>query len=181
MSEETFFGYQDIGEKGFIKWSLDYSLDRMIDCFLSIPEPQIYVRLFDELNAPCWILGHVALNEEGLIKGFAQGIRERICPYPTRLFDGWAVPTEAEFHEAHVSPQGLADYWRAVRTETIRYLEDLSEDGLKRPPVRSILRDDEDNRHNPIRAFFIMAIQHQNVHWGQLQMIAKLSQKGVDQ
>jgi hypothetical protein len=176
MSQETFFGYQDIGEKGFIKWCLSYTMDWVIDCFLSIPEPRIYTRLFGELNAPCWIFGHIALNEEGLIKGFAQGIREHACPYPTRLFAGWKVPTEVDFYEAHVRSEVLVDYWRAVRVDTLAYLDALPAGDLAKVPVQSILPDDDGNRHNPIREFFIMAIQHQNYHWGQLQTIAKLLQ-----
>ena len=174
MSLETFFGYQDIGERGFIKWCLDYTMDRVIDCFVSIPEPQIYVRLFGELNAPCWIFVHIARNEEGLVKGFAQGIHDHICPYPTRLFDGWVTPTEAELREADVRPQVLVDYWRTVRADTLHYLDTLSDADLAKVATRSTLPDDDGNRHNPIREFFIMAIQHQNYHWGQLQTIAKL-------
>ena len=33
------------------------------------------------------------------------------------------------------------------------------------------------NRHNPIREFFIMVIQHQNYHWGQLRTVARLYSK----
>jgi uncharacterized damage-inducible protein DinB len=179
MPQETFFGYQDIGEKGFIKWCLNYTMDAVIDCFLSIPASHSFTRLFGELNAPAWIFGHIALNEEGLIRGFAQGIRERMCPYPARLFDGWAVPTEEEFHEAEVRPEALAEYWRAVRAETLDYVDALSEADLAKEPVRSILPHDDANRHNPIREFFVMAIQHQNYHWGQLQTIAKLIETGV--
>jgi len=38
MTEDTFFGYRDIGEKGFIRWSLDYTMEPIIECFLAIPE-----------------------------------------------------------------------------------------------------------------------------------------------
>ena len=71
MGEETFFGYQDIGEKGFIEWSLGYTMDPIIECFLGIPEERRYERVLDKLNAPCCILGHIALNEEDLLKGLA--------------------------------------------------------------------------------------------------------------
>jgi hypothetical protein len=180
MTQETFFGYQDIGERGFIKWCLDYTMDRVIECFMSIPESQIYTRPFGEVNAPCWIFGHIALNEEGLIKGCAQGIRERICPYPSRLFDGWKVPSETDFYAADVRSQRLVDYWRAVRADTFAYLDMLTDGDLAKIPVQTTIPDGSANRNNPIREFFIMAIQHQNYHWGQLQTIAKLIHSDID-
>ena len=57
MGEETFFGYQDIGEKGFIEWSLGYTMDPIIECFLGIPEDRRYERVLEKLNAPCCFFG----------------------------------------------------------------------------------------------------------------------------
>ena len=78
MTEETFFGYRDIGEKGFIKWSLDYTMEPIIECLMAIPEDRRYRTVADKLPAPCRIFGHIALNEESLIGGLAQGIRQQV-------------------------------------------------------------------------------------------------------
>jgi hypothetical protein len=45
---------------------------------------------------------------------------------------------------------------------------------LRQRPEKSTLRDGDGNRDNPIREFFIMAIQHQNCHWGELRAICKI-------
>ena len=174
MTEETFFGYEDIGEKGFIKWSLDYTIDPIIECLLAIPEDQRYRTVVDKLPAPCRILGHIALNEESLIGGFARGIRERRCPFPERLFDVFQSPTEEELREGIPDSEQLVAYWRDVREDTLRYLDSLSTDDLRRRPANSILPEQDGNRNNPVREFFIMAIQHQNCHWGELRAICKI-------
>ena len=59
----------------------------------------------------------------------------------------------------------------------IRFLDALSSGDLAKGPAQSTLRDDDGNRHNPIREFFIMAIHHQNYRRGQLRMVAKLNQR----
>ena len=174
MAEETFFGYKDISEKGFIEWSLGYTMDPIIECFLAIPGEQRYKRVLDKLSAPCRILGHIALNEETLLKGFARGIRKLRCPFPARLFDIWQAPTDDELRKAIPDSEKLVTYWRDVRTDTHEYLEALTADDLRRRPEKSVLPESDGNRNNPIREFFIMAIQHQNCHWGELRAICKI-------
>ncbi len=174
MSEETFFGYQDIGEKGFIEWSLNYVMDPIIECFTAIPEARRYERILDKLSAPCCIFGHIALNEEMLLMGFAQGIGQRRCPFPQGLFNVLRPPTEEQLKEGIPDSSRLVEYWRAVRTETIAYLRKLTPDQLRSRPARSVLREGDPNRDNPIREFFIMAIGHQNSHWGERRAICKI-------
>ena len=174
MTEDTFFGYQDIGEKGFIKWSLDYTMPPIIECLLAIPEDQQYRTVLDKLPAPCRILGHIALNEEALIRGFAQGIRERRCPFPPQFFDVFQSPSEEELRDGIPDSEQLVAYWRDVRKDTHRYLDGLAPEALRGRPEKSILPDDDGNRDNPVREFFIMAIQHQNCHWGELRAICKI-------
>ncbi len=174
MAEETFFGYQDIGEKGFIDWSLGYTMDPIIECFEAIPEKQRYERALGKLNAPCCILGHIALNEEKLLKGFARGISEYACPFPPALFDVFRPPGEAQLTDAIPDSSKLVDYWRAVREDTVTYLRGLTPEALRSRPAASTLPDNDGNRDNPVREFFIMAIQHQNCHWGELRAVCKI-------
>ena len=174
MTESTVFGYRDIGEKGFIRWSLDYTMDPIIECFLAIPEDRRYGTVLDKLPAPCRILGHIALNEEMLIGGFAQGICRRRCPFPQRLFDVQRTPTEEQLREGVPDSKRLVAYWRAVREDTFRYLDSLSADDLRHRPTESILPKGSGNRDNPIREFFLMATQNQNCHWGELRAICKI-------
>ena len=174
MAEETFFGYEDIGEKGFIKWSLDYTMGPIIECFLAIPEDERYRTVLDRLPAPCRILGHIALNEDSLIQGFAQGIRQRRCSFPVRLFDVRESPSEQELREGIPDSERLVAYWREVREDTHRYLADLTPEVLRQRPEKSFLPEGDGNRDNPVREFFIMAIQHQNCHWGELRAICKI-------
>ena len=174
MTEEKFFGYQDIGEKGLIKWLLDYTMEPIIECFLAIPEDQRYRAVLDKLPAPCRVLGHIALNEELLIGGFVQGVPERRCPFPGRLFDIFQTPTEEQLKEGIPDSEQVVGYWREVREDTVRYLDGMPTDDLRRRPAESILPEGGGNRDNPIREFFIMAIQHQNCHWGELRAICKI-------
>ena len=174
MGAEAFFGYQDIGEKGFIEWSLGYTMEPIIECFQAVPEHRRRQRVLDKLSAPCCILGHVALNEENLLKGFAQGTTERKCPFPPRLFDVSRPPTEGQLREGIPDSSKLVDYWRAMREETLTYLRNLTPEDLRQRPRKSTLQDGDGNRDNPVREFFIMAIQHQNCHWGELRAICKI-------
>ena len=174
MGETAFFGYQEIGEKGFIRWSLEYTMEPIIECFLAIPPSARYVRPLGKLNAPCCVLGHIALNEERLLKGFAQGITDVRCPFPQNLFDLSQPPAEEQVRDHIPDSSTLVAYWREVRTATLAYLDSLTAEGLRRRAERSILREGENNRDNPIREFFIMAIQHQNCHWGYLRAICGL-------
>ena len=178
MTDETFSGYEDIGEKGFIKWSLDYTMDPIIEGFLAVPDAQRYKAVLDKLPAPCRILGHIALSEEGLIQGFAQGVRERRCPFPQHLFSVFQAAGERELRDGIPDSEQLVAYWRDVREDTHRYLDSLAPEVLRQRPDESTLPDGDGNRNNPVREFFIMAIQHQNCHWGELRAVCKLL--GVD-
>lgn len=174
MSEESFFGYKDIGEKGFIEWSLQYTFDPIVECFEVIPEKQRYERMHEKLNAPCHILGHIALNEEDVIKGVAHGISERRCPFPRHLFDPRKPPSGVELREGISDSSQLVEYWRAVRKGTLEYLRALDSADLSKPARKSTLPEGAANRDNPIREFFIMTIQNQNCHWGELRAICKM-------
>ena len=174
MAEEVFSGYRDIGEKGFIQWSLGYTMDPIIECFEAVPEAHRYERPLGKLSAPCFILGHVALNEENLLQGFAQGISQRRCPCSPALFDVFHPPAGEQLREGIPESSKLVDYWCAVRKDTLAYLEGLTPEALRSRPAVSTLPDDDGNRDNPVREFFIMAIQHQNCHWGELRAICKI-------
>jgi hypothetical protein len=174
MAEETFFGYQDIGEKGFIRWSLSYTMEPIIECFLAIPETQRYAPVADRLPPPCAVLGHIARNEEFLIQGIAQGIAPGRCPFPAPLFDTARFADAAELRTCIPDSEAVVTYWRDVREDTLRFLDGLAPEDLRRRPARSVLPEGDPNRDNPMRELFLMVIQHQNCHWGELRAIGKL-------
>ena len=174
MAEEALSGHQDTGEKDFIEWSLGYTMDPIIECFEAVPEKRRCERPLGKLNAPDFILGHIALNEENLLKGFAQGISQRRCPCSPRLLDVFHPPAEEQLREAIPDSSKLVDYWRAVREDTLAYLKGLTLEALRSRPAASTLPDGAGNRDTPIREVFILAIQHQNCHWGELRAICKI-------
>jgi hypothetical protein len=172
-ASETPSGYQDIAEKGFIKWCLDYGFEPIIRCFLSIPEARLYSRM-GELNPAIWIFGHIAVNEEKLMRRFARDIRELTCPYPCTMFEGSATTSEQQLREIEISREELVEYWRKVRADTHAFLESLTGHQLAAPAEKSTVPADAPNRGNPIREFFIMAIQNQYIHYGHLDAISRL-------
>ena len=174
VSEEPFFGYQDIGEKGFIRWSLEYSMEPIIECYLAIPPDLRYGRPMERLSAPCRILGHIARNEESLLRGCAQGIAESAFAGSRAVFNLSQAMTEQQLREQIPDTSIGVDYWRQVRKQTLEFLDGLTGEDLRKRPVRSTLRQGDGNRDNPLREFFLMAIQHQNLHWGGLRVICRL-------
>ncbi len=181
MTDETFFGYQDIGEVGFIEWSLAYTFEWIIECYQAIPVERRYEPLAagdgagaGRLTPACSILGHIALNEEGLLKGFAQGIAERTCPVPRDACDVFRTVEPDALRRMVPDTEVIVDYWRAVRAETLAFLRTLTAEQLRSRPASSTLAEGDPNRDNPIRELFLMAISHQNCHWGELRATAKL-------
>jgi len=67
-------------------------------------------------------------------------------------------------------------YWHEVRKQTHEYLDRLTDADLKGIPETSILPDNDVMRNKPIREYFVMTIEHQNYHRGQLQTIRVLAE-----
>jgi uncharacterized damage-inducible protein DinB len=165
--------YTDMSERDLIKWTLDYTMPWIIDTFEAISDERICIRPREHINSAGWIFGHIAVKERIHIAGFAQGFND--IPGEFHMFHGFPPPpTEEQLREVIKSKETLIDYWRKVRQQTHEYLDRLSDADLKKVPEKSVIRDGEPNRDNPIREFFVMTIQHQNCHWGQLQIIQKL-------
>jgi hypothetical protein len=175
MSEKPFM-YRDVTERDLLKWALDYRTEPVIRTFEAIPEEHTWVRPRRNINTPAFIFGHIAVTERSHIGRFVQGIDD--IPERFRPFRAWK-PDDVAIHAAVESKQVLIDYWREVRAMTHEYLARITDADLKEVPEKSLLPDDDPNRGNPIREWFIMTIEHQNQHWGQLEIIAKLVASGA--
>jgi uncharacterized damage-inducible protein DinB len=163
--------YTDMGERALLAWQLDYTMSWVIGAFEAIPEDALCRRPRANINAPGWIFGHIAVTERLHVGGFLEAVHD--------IPDGFDVfraphPAEQDIRRAIDSADALIDYWRAVRRKTRAYLDRITDADLKQVPARSLLRDDDPNRQNPIREWFVMTIKHQNQHWGQLEIIARL-------
>ena len=164
--------YRDMSERDLLKWTLDYTKPWVIGTFESIPDDRLAVRPRPNINAPGWIFGHIVVTERTHVGRFLEGVDD--VPEPWRTVFRAPKPTEAEIRQAIASKADLIDYWHGVRAKTHAYLDRVTDADLKGVPQNTLLTDDDPNRHNPIREWFVMPIQHQNGHWGQLQIIAKL-------
>ena len=165
--------YTDMSERDLMKWMLDYTTPWIIETFQGIADDRICVRPSENINSAGWIFGHIAVKERIHIAGLAQGIND--IPKEFYMFHGFPPPpTEEQLREVIRSREILIDYWREVRQRTYEYLAELSDADLKKVPEKSVIADGEPNRDNPIREYFVMTIQHQNCHWGQLQIIQNL-------
>jgi uncharacterized damage-inducible protein DinB len=170
MSEKPFM-YRDMTECELLRWALDYRMDPVIDTFRSIPEEHAWVRPRPNVNSSAFIFGHIAVTERSHIGRFLQGVED--IPATFRPFRA-SRPKDEDIRAAVASKEALIDYWREVRAKTHGYLDRLTDADLKKVPETSALPVDDPNRGNPIREWFIMTIEHQNQHWGQLEIIAKM-------
>ena len=172
--DEVPFMYTDLGEVGLIKWTLDYTMDWVIGTFESIPESCLFGRPRPNINAPAWIFGHIAVTERSHVAGFIQGNCSDIPEGWGPIFKGHGPPDEEDLKGAAKSRAHLISSWRGVRQQTHEYLDAISDADLKEEPKTSVLGENDPNRRNPVREFFVMTIQHQNHHWGQLSIVQKL-------
>lgn len=161
------------GERFFIGWALDYSMDWTIRVFQAIPETDTWVRPAPGIVAPGWTFGHIAVTERVHIGRFCQGIDDIPANYNIFYPRDPQEITETQLRKAVSSKDELVAYWREVRGKTLRYLESLSDEDLKLVPEKS-LHPPGPNRDNPVREWFLMTIQHQNHNWGRLCVVQKL-------
>jgi len=172
-TEEKPFMYTDISERELIKWTLGYTMGWIIDTFESIPDDAMCVRPRPNINAPAWIFGHIAATERKHVGMALEGVND--IPEAYRIFHCVRWPTDDEIAAAVESKQALIDYWRHVRSKTEAYLDRITDADLKEVPGGECLLGEKDpNRQNPRREWFVMTIQHQNCHWGELRVIEKL-------
>ncbi len=164
--------YTDMSERAFIKWVLDYTMEQTIELFESIPEDHLCLRPGPNINAPGWVFGHLIGGERAMIGGFAQGVMD--IPAKYGVFSGQSISTESQLRDALEPTDALTAYWREVRKQTHEYLDRLTDADLKSVPETSILPDNAVMRNKPIREYFVMTIEHQNYHRGQLQTIRVL-------
>ena len=102
----------DMSERDFIKWNLDYTMERTIEVFESIPEEHLCLRPRPNINAPGWIFGHIITAERAMIAGFAQGVMD--IPGKYWVFSGQSVPTESELRDVLKPKEALISYWRSA-------------------------------------------------------------------
>lgn len=171
-TEEKPFMYTDMSERELIKWTLNYTMPWVIDTFEAIPDGAMCVRPRPNINAPAWIFGHIIVTERLHVGGVLEGVND--------IPDGFGVfrarkPTEEQIRAAFKSKAWLVDYWREVRAKTEAYLDRITDADLKEVPGKECaLPENDPNRGNPRREWFVMTIQHQNCHWGELRAIQKL-------
>ncbi len=168
--DQTPFMYTDMTERDLLRWVLDYTMPWVIETFEAIPDDCLAVRPRPHINAPGWIFGHIAVTERVHVGHALEGADD--VPGSFAVFRS-AAPIEEETRQAIESKASLVDYWREVRAKTRTYLDRISDEDLKEIPAHSLLTH-EDNRYNPVREWFVMTIQHQNLHWGELEIIGKL-------
>ena len=174
MPKDLPFMYKDISEREFIKWNLDYTMPWVIDCFKNIAEDKLLVKPRPDLNPPAWIVGHIAVTEHMHV-GVVQGKYE--IPDKMQVFHA-GKEVDIEGVKAAGTRDDIIGYWESVRKGTNDYLDSISDEKLKELCPGKSLDDKDDggepNYYNPIREWFVMTIQHQNSHFGYLQVVAKL-------
>ena len=165
------FMYTDMSERDLLGWNLNYTMERVIAAFEVIPQDRLCVRPRPNISAPAWIFGHIVVTERFHVGWVLEGVDD--VPEPFWVFRDMD-PDDEKLRQAVESRQALIDYWREVRGKTESYLARITDADLKEVPTDSLLPDGDPNRQNPIREWFVMTIQHQNVHMGQLEIIAQL-------
>jgi uncharacterized damage-inducible protein DinB len=165
-------------ERAFVKWTLGYTMDPIIGAFRAIPDQWLCRRPHPDVNAPGWIFGHIAVTERKHIGLVLEDVDD--IPDHFRLFHTESEPSESAIVAAIESKEQLIAYWSGVRQMTERYLDRITDDDLAGIPSSAWLGADNPNRDNPRREWLVMTIQHQNFHWGQLDLIRRLVADGRD-
>jgi uncharacterized damage-inducible protein DinB len=157
-----------MSERSFITWTLDYTKDWVIETFCQIPEERLAIRPCSNINSAAWVFGHIAVTERKHVGLALEGIDD--IPIKYCIFNSGTQPTDEAVSGAYKSRKELIDYWDYVREKTRQYLDKINDEDLY---AVSPFEFGGPNRNNPRREWFIMTIQHQNYHWGQLSLIKK--------
>jgi len=176
MNEQTPFMYTDMSECTFIQWNLDYTIDRVIETFMAIPDEWLSKRPRHNIPPPGWTFGHIAVTERVHVVRYLQGVDD--IPSAYNIFypvpPPVVIPTEDELAKVIKSKDQLINYWRSVRQQTSAYLQSITDADLKTIPEKTLHPKGLPNSSNPIREWFVMTIQHQNYNWGRLEIVRRL-------
>ena len=160
--------YTEMSEVEFIRWSLDYQFPQLVDAIQSIDQEWLFRTPVEGMNPPGHIFCHVWDNEAFLVQALVRGRSHQ------GKLKGLSRPNENALRAALGSVEEMAAYAKEVRGGTMEALDELTDDMLKREPKDSAVSEDDPNRHNPIREAFVMAIQHQSYHLGQLRLVERV-------
>jgi len=169
--------YRDISEREVLRYALDYTMPWIIDTFKAIPDDHVAVRPRPNINAPGYVFGHIAVTERKHVGMFLESVKDIPEKYMIFFGSGGCCEqshSEDEIRAAIESKNTLISYWQSVREKTRAYLDRISDADLKTVPEKTLHPDNHPNRHNPIREWFVMTIQHQNCMMGWLEIIKRL-------
>jgi hypothetical protein len=166
--------YTDMSERDLLKWQLDYTMPMIIKDFEAIPDDKLGWRPAKKTRSAGQIFGHIIATERAHIRGFVQGIDD--SGKDAKLFHSLTScdPDEDSVLRAIPSKEELVTAWREVRKQTHEYLDSTTDEDLKNIPQKTLLPDNDPNRNNPIREWFVMTIKHQNMAWGEIHMIRRI-------
>ena len=175
--EEIPFMYTDMSERDVYKWQLDYTMPMIIKDFMAIPENRLAWRPAAKTRSAAQIFTHIIVTEQTHIRRFVQGIVD-----PRKYENIRSLvnddPTEEQVLTAIGSREELIAFWHEVREQTHAYLDSITDEDLKEVPTKTQLPDNDPNRYNPIREWFVMTIKHQNMAWGEIHMIRRIIESG---
>ncbi|GEM_PF-1302150 len=178
--EDAPFMYTDMTERDLLKWQLDYTMPSIIADFEAIPHDKLGWRPAAKTRSAGHIFGHLISVERKHTCAFVQGISTSdVEPKFFRSLT-FCDPSQDEVLQAIPSKEALIATWHDVRQQTHRYLDGITDKDLKRVPEKSILPDHDSNRQNPIREWFVMTIKHQNMGWGEIHMIRRILESGIN-
>jgi len=102
-------------KRELVKWTLDYTMPRIIANFEAIPDELVCVRPRPNINAPGWIFGHIAVTERLHVGRFVEGVDDIAKAF--RIFRA-PRPSAEDVRGAVESKEALVAYWREVRAKT---------------------------------------------------------------
>jgi hypothetical protein len=156
-----------------VKYILDYTMDWSIRQFEQVPDKYVWVPPRDDLNAPGWIMGHVAVTERCHVGMFVEGV-EDIPREWLRVFRIHRRPSAEDLLSVAAPKRELVSYWRQVRQQTHDYLDRITDEDLQRTPENGLQPPGHDHADTTVLQWMTMTIQHQNEHRGQLDIIGRL-------
>ncbi len=163
------FMFTDCGEGATLLWLLNYHFPKILKSLDGIPYDSLFRRPASNINPPGWIYAHMAIKESDHIAGFAQYVNN--VPDAYVIFRGGdGLPSEEKMRDAVPDVAEITEYYSGIRQNTADYLASIEDANLKDVP--GYVSD------GPIREFFVMTIQHQYCHWGEIQVIREILEIG---
>ena len=90
--------YTDMSERDFIRWNLNYTMERIIGVWNHIPDDYLCVRPKEYLNAPAFVFGNIAVKERVHTMHFNVG--PYVIPEKYEPFHGFFEPTQQQLEDA---------------------------------------------------------------------------------